>query len=76
MIAIGPVAFKNRNTMEPWPEGAWASPGDFVRVPKHGGDRWTVKVPDSEYEALFVVFNDLDITGKITGDPLAIKAFI
>jgi len=25
---------------------------------------------------MFVIFNDLDIIGKIEGDPLAIKAFI
>jgi hypothetical protein len=26
--------------------------------------------------AMFVIFNDLDIIGRVTGDPLAIKAFI
>ena len=31
---------------------------------------------DGEEPALFVIFNDLDIIGKVTGDPLAIKAFI
>jgi hypothetical protein len=25
---------------------------------------------------LFVIFNDLDIVGGVSGDPLAIKAFI
>ena len=29
-----------------------------------------------EDEALLVIFNDLDLIGKVTGDPLAIKAFI
>lgn len=76
VVSIGPVAFKNRNTMAEWPEGAWVNPGDFVRVPKHGGDRWTIPVPGSEYEALFVIYNDLDIIGRVTGDPLKIKAFI
>jgi co-chaperonin GroES (HSP10) len=73
--SLGPLAFKNRNTMESWPEGAWCKPGDYVRVPKYGGDRW--KVPyGNEEEALFVIFNDLDIVGGVSGDPLAIKAFI
>lgn len=76
VLVVGKLAFKNRSTMEPWPEGSWCSPGDFVRVPKYGGDRWTVKTADGEDEALLVIFNDLDIIGKVTGDPLAMKAFI
>jgi hypothetical protein len=27
-------------------------------------------------DLLFVIFNDLDIIGQVTGDPLAIRAFI
>lgn len=69
VISMGPVAFHNRNTLEPWPEGDWCAPGDFVRVAKYGGDRFEVG------DALFCVFNDLDIIGKVTGDPLAMKAF-
>ena len=76
VVAVGELAFKNRTTMEPWPEGSWCAPGDFVRVPKYGGDRWTVKTASGEDEALLVIFNDLDLVGKVTGDPLAIKAFI
>lgn len=75
VIAMGPLAFHNRNTMEPWPEGAWVNLGDYVRAPKYGGDRWSVHIADGE-EILFVIFNDLDLLGKITGDPLAMKAFL
>ena len=79
MVSVGPLAFKNRNTMEQWPEGSWCKVGEFVRVPKYGGDRWEVplsnKMGDNE-SAMFVIFNDLDIIGQVTGDPLAIKAFI
>lgn len=74
VIAVGPLAFHNRNTMQPWPEGDWCKPGDFVRVPKYGGDRWSTKVDDEE--RLFVIFNDLDLIGRVDGDPLAMKAFI
>ena len=28
VIAIGPLAFKNRETMASWPEGAWAQVGE------------------------------------------------
>lgn len=75
VVSLGPLAFKNRNTMEAWPEGDWCKPGEYVRVPKYGGDRWKVSYGDDE-DALFVIFNDLDIVGGVTGDPLAIRAFI
>ena len=75
VISVGPLAFKSRNTQEPWPEGAWCKAGDFVRVPKYGGDRWEVPTQSGD-AALFVIFNDLDIIGRVEGDPLAIRAFI
>ena len=73
--ALGPLAFHNRNTMEPWPEGAWVAIGDYVRAPKYGGDRWSVRDAEGD-EIIFVIFNDLDLVAKITGDPLAMKAFL
>lgn len=78
VIAIGPLAFRKRESMEPWPEGAWASVGDFVRVPKWGGDRWEIDFEDNglKGKALFTFFNDHELIGKVTGDPRAIKAFI
>lgn len=74
VIAVGPLAFRNRSTMEMWPEGAWVKEGEFVRCPKYGGDRWEVDLKDGS--ALFLLINDLEIIGKVTGDPLALKAFI
>lgn len=76
VISLGPVAFRNRDTLEPWPEGAWVEPGTFVRVPKYGGDRWEVPVPGSSEPALFVLYLDRDLLGQITGDPLAMVAYI
>lgn len=75
VISIGPLAFKNRSTMESWPEGSWCAVGDYVRVAKYGGDRWEVPLENGE-TAMYVIFNDLDIIGRVTGDPLAIRAFI
>ena len=75
IIQVGPLAFRNRNTMELWPEGAWCQAGDFVRVAKYGGDRWEVPISKEE-SAMFVIFKDTDLIGKVTGDPLAIRAFI
>lgn len=75
VIDMGPLAFHNRTTMEPWPEGNWVNVGDYVRAPKYGGDRWSIRYEDGE-EILFCLFNDLDLLGKITGDPLAMKSFL
>ena len=79
VIALGSLAFCDRETMKPWPEGTWAAVGDFVRVPKWGGDRWEVDFTDAQGvngRALFTFFNDHELIGKVTGDPRAIKAFI
>jgi co-chaperonin GroES (HSP10) len=78
VIAVGPLAFKKRDTMEPWPEGSWCEVGDYLRVPKWGGDRWEVPVegePDED-QALFMVLNDHEVIAKVTGNPLAMRAFI
>jgi len=75
VVSVGALAFKNRNSMESWPEGSWCKPGDYVRVAKYGGDRWEVALETGE-SALFVIFNDLDVIGQVVGDPLAIRAFI
>jgi len=79
VIEIGPLAFKHRDTMQGWPEGSWCEVGDYIRVPKWGGDRWEVKVPgedDNEDAALFMVLNDHEVIAKLTGDPLAMRAFL
>lgn len=76
VVAIGPAAFRNRDTMEEWPEGLWCKLGAFVRVPKYGGDRWEMPVPGSTEKALFVEFKDQDLAGEFTCDPLDVLAFL
>jgi co-chaperonin GroES (HSP10) len=79
VIEIGPLAFKHRDTMQGWPEGSWCSVGEYIRVPKWGGDRWEVRVPgshDHDDPALFMVLNDHEVIAKLTGDPLAMKAYL
>ena len=78
VVAVGPLAFKKRDTLEPWPEGNWIEVGDYVRMPKWGGDRWEVVWGDARLGqiALFSVFNDHEVIAKVTGDPLKVKAFI
>ena len=76
VIQIGPLAFKKRDTMEPWPEGSWCEVGDYIRVPKWGGDRWEVMVGADEEKALFMILNDHEIIAKVTGNPLEMRAFV
>lgn len=79
VVAVGPLAFKNRDTMASWPEGTWAKVGDYVRVPKWGGDRWEIKVPgedDVEDPVLFMTLNDHELIAKVTGNPLTFKAYV
>jgi co-chaperonin GroES (HSP10) len=73
VIALGPVAFKNRDTLKPWPEGDWVNPGDYVRVPKWGGSREELGKPGEPGHTVFVIFNDYEVISKITGNPLEIK---
>lgn len=76
VLMFGPVAFHSRDTLEPWPEGAWCKPGDFVRIPLYGGDRWYKPIPGrDDYRALFAVYNDTDIKGIHLGDPLDVDCF-
>lgn len=73
VISYGPLAFHNRTTGKPWPEGAWAHPGDFVRIPKYGGDRWEVKHGDGV--VMFVLLRDLELPGKVP-NPLDAIAYV
>ena len=75
VIAIGPLAFKKRDTMESWPEGSWAEVGDYVRVPRWTGDRWEVKI-DKDTNVEFMLMNDHEVVAKLTCDPLTMRAFV
>lgn len=84
---LGPVAFKDRKTLESWPEGDWCKPGAYVRIPKYNQDKWFIKydstfksiagevLPCKEY-VLFMLVNDLDLLAEKTGNPLEVKAYV
>jgi co-chaperonin GroES (HSP10) len=76
VVALGALAFRNRETKNLWPEGEWVQAGDFIRVPRWNGDRIEVPVKGSDEPVTFVVFNDHEIIAKIEGDPLAVKVYI
>lgn len=76
VIAIGPLAYKKREDLTPWPEGAWVKVGDYVRVPVHAGvDGWKVWIAPEEW-IQFSSFNDYDIKNKISGNPLDVIDYV
>ena len=74
--SFGPLAFHNRNTGVAWPEGMWAKPGEFVRTPRYGGDRWIVDPQDGGEPITFILFGDHELFGRVTGNPLTMKVYI
>jgi co-chaperonin GroES (HSP10) len=79
VLSVGPLAYKNRNTLEPWSEGVWCQAGQYVFVPKYGGIRWERAFKDGkddlDQKVQFAIFDDLNIIGDVE-DPFEIKAFI
>ena len=77
VVKVGPLAFKDRVTMEPWPEGAWAQPGDYVRVRQYTGDRVEV-IADSGQVALFAIVPDRElVSGMEDGfNPLTCRGWV
>lgn len=78
VIEVGPLAYRDRDTMKPWPEGAWVEKGMYVRVPKYGGDRFEVPLTDSTEndKVVFVFYEDTAMIAEVTGDPLQVVSYI
>lgn len=76
LVAVGPLAFKNRGTGEPWPEGVWAKTGDYVKVPRWGGDRWTIDLHDGLDPVMLAVMSDGDLIGSYTGDVRKVRSHL
>ena len=75
VIYLGPLAFRNRESGDLWREGVWAYSGDFVRIPKFGGDRFERLIPgqgpNGKETAIFAIFSDHELIAKI--DPSAFE---
>lgn len=76
IVAMGPGAFRNRDTLQIWPEGEWAKVGEFVWCPKYAGQRHQLKIRGKRTNAMFVTVNDLDLIGACMIDPLSVVMFI
>lgn len=75
VISLGSVAYRDRDTLAPWPEGDWVTPGMYIRCPMYGGDRWFIPVPGKTDYAHFAAFKDLEMGGEVP-DPLSVVAFV
>jgi co-chaperonin GroES (HSP10) len=104
VIALGPLCFKTvkevkaregevpRDVTVPYVEGPWFEIGNYVRIPKYGGDRFEVGFERVEMETnpetdkqervtakdnvIFALFKAKDILGVITVDPRSVKSFL
>jgi hypothetical protein len=71
--AMGSQTFCDRQTGKPWIEGPWYGPGDFVRVPMFGGDRFDVDLGIGDQRVTFVLIRACDAVAPVIGNPLTIK---
>ena len=78
VIQVGPLAYKDPFTLEPWPEGAWCKAGDLVRTIKYGGDRFVVDAGDEGAPVVFITLQAREIISRIKNFEYAqkMKAFV
>ena len=77
VLAVGPLAFCNRETGKPWTEGMWCEQGDFIIIPRWGGQRRTVNPKGKQGDPVyFVTVNDHEIIEKVYGNPLKLETYI
>lgn len=68
LVSVGQIAYKDRNTGEPWKEGAWAEVGDIVIIPRWGGFRFELPVPGTQDKAIFTLFEDFNMKLVVEGN--------
>ena len=69
VVKLGQIAYRDRTSGEAWKEGAWASIGDVVLMPRYGGmNRVEIELPeDADQKVIFTTYNDYDVVDKVTG---------
>lgn len=76
--SVGPLAYKDVNTLEDYPEGPWAEVDDIVRTIKYNGDRFTVPVDADDPDkgvVVFLICQANEIIAKIKSYEHAAKQF-
>lgn len=58
VVAFGDLAYKDKQTLEPWKEGNWCEVGDIVSIPRTGS-RYTREIDGQQYH--FVLVQDTEI---------------
>ena len=78
VVQVGPLAYKDPFTLEPWPEGAWCNVGDLVRTIKYGGDRFVIDAGDEGAPVVFITLQAREIISRIRSFEHAqkMKAFV
>ena len=76
LVAVGPLAFKNRSSGESWAEGQWAEVGDYVKVSRWGGERWSVDLNDGLEPVMLAILGDHELIGAYTGDVRKVRAHV
>jgi hypothetical protein len=78
VLALGPLAFKKRDTLELWPEGIWVQPGMYVDIPRHGGFRFRKIIPDTKpiEWVTFATLKDHEFVHEITENPVDVSAYL
>jgi co-chaperonin GroES (HSP10) len=78
VVALGPLAYKSPDNMEPWIEGPWCEVGDLVRTIKYGGDRFVIQPDDDGAPVVFITLQAREIISRIKSFEYAqkMKAFV
>lgn len=63
IVAMGPLAYKNKTTLEPWKEGNWAEVGAIVSLPR-SGFRINRKINGEKYN--FILITDAEVNAEFT----------
>lgn len=76
VVKMGPVAFKDPDTLKPWPEGQWVYIGDYVVIPKYGSVKFAKTISGRQDKCLFAFLRCKDIRAIITGNPLEVEEYV
>ena len=68
LIAVGPLAWRDRETGERWKGGPWATIGDWIIVPKF--TQFRMEIDEKEYRFI----NDDEIIAVVSA-PTVIKVY-
>lgn len=72
VVSVGPLAFRDRETGEPWPGTTPVQPGEFVRFPQYGGKSFWLEHNGQKEGVKFALFRDSEILAKVVDPTLSL----